>query len=131
MDNSDDSAPEGDDFRLVDQYDSLEDPELKSELLDALGITRANVDAQRRRREAARKTAKSAERTDESAAAAPTVGHDHPRSGGRSRLRAARRKALRGGSGSHPRNRSDLTRRVRSRRSRHIVVVLVLLFPRD
>ncbi|MFD6533282.1 hypothetical protein [Streptomyces sp. NPDC060184] len=127
MGNSDDSTPEGEDFHLADQYDSLDDPELKAEFLDAMGIPRAVVDAQRRRREGARKAAKSAEGTDGSTA----TDRHRPSSRGRSRLRAARRKALRGGAGTHPRNRSDASRRVRSRRSRPPVIVVVMIFPHD
>lgn len=41
------SPPDPDD--LFGQYDSFEDPELRSEFLEAMGITRAHINAQRSR----------------------------------------------------------------------------------
>ncbi|MER5614291.1 hypothetical protein [Streptomyces sp. NPDC002215] len=56
------SPESGDDFDIVDQYDSIEDPWLRSEFLDAIGTTGTTlprIDALRRRRDAARRAAKS------------------------------------------------------------------------
>ncbi|WP_406501469.1 hypothetical protein OHA04_25185 [Streptomyces sp. NBC_01590] len=52
------SPESGDDFDIVDQYDSIEAPWLRSEFLDAIGTTRPCIDALRRRRDAGRGAAK-------------------------------------------------------------------------
>ncbi|MFF5773677.1 hypothetical protein ACFY8V_25015 [Streptomyces californicus] len=46
--------PDPDDpFGLVEQYDSIEDPDLRSEFLDAVGTTRSYINALRFRRDKA------------------------------------------------------------------------------
>ncbi|MDX3502984.1 hypothetical protein PV689_13765 [Streptomyces sp. ATCC51928] len=45
--------PDDDPFRLVEQYDSIEDPYLQSEFLDAVGTTLSYINALRLRRDSA------------------------------------------------------------------------------
>nr|PPQ57703.1 hypothetical protein C5F59_14150 [Streptomyces sp. QL37] len=45
--------PDDDPFELVEQYDSIEDPYLRSEFLDAVGTTRSYINALRLRRDKA------------------------------------------------------------------------------
>ncbi|WP_406160599.1 hypothetical protein OG298_26560 [Streptomyces sp. NBC_01005] len=72
----------GDDFDIVDQYDSIEDPWLRSEFLDAIGTTRPCVDALRCRRDAERRAAKATPPQDEPATTPARAGE------GRRRTRA-------------------------------------------
>ncbi|MCC8478089.1 hypothetical protein C6W96_12055 [Streptomyces sp. CS149] len=51
--NIDPPDPDDDAFGLVEQYDSIEDPCLRSEFLDAAGTTRSHIDALRLRRDQA------------------------------------------------------------------------------
>lgn len=54
--DTDPPEPNDDPFELVEKYDSIEDPCLRSEFLDAVGTTRSYINALRLRRdEAARK----------------------------------------------------------------------------
>ncbi|MFJ3700865.1 MULTISPECIES: hypothetical protein [unclassified Streptomyces] len=67
-------SPEPDDapFGLVEQYDSIEDPYLRSEFLDAVGTTRSYINALRLRRDkAARKAAAQPEQDQAIAPEAP------------------------------------------------------------
>ncbi|MFG2213407.1 hypothetical protein ACGFN1_00765 [Streptomyces sp. NPDC048685] len=57
----------GEDFDIVDQYDSVEAPWLRSEFLDAIGTTRPHIDALRRGRDAERKATKATPPQDEPA----------------------------------------------------------------
>ncbi|MDT0494872.1 hypothetical protein ACIOD0_06005 [Kitasatospora albolonga] len=45
--------PDGGAFGLVEQYDSIEDPDLRSDFLDAIGTTRSYINALRLRRDSA------------------------------------------------------------------------------
>ncbi|MGW3582211.1 hypothetical protein ACWDM8_12855 [Streptomyces rubiginosohelvolus] len=51
--NIDPPDPDDDLFGLVEQYDSIEDPYLQSEFLDAVGTTRSYINALRLRRDQA------------------------------------------------------------------------------
>ncbi|MBK0376803.1 MULTISPECIES: hypothetical protein [unclassified Streptomyces] len=51
--NIDPPDPDDDPFGLVEQYDSIEDPDLRSEFLDAVGTTRSYINALRLRRDKA------------------------------------------------------------------------------
>lgn len=113
------SMPESDDdFKIVDQYDSIEDPWLRSEFLDAIGRTRPCIDALRRRRDAAREAARAAPARDEPA----TSAH-----GGESRRRAPRSRRRTRVVVTRPPNRGRVRRRYPRPRPRLIVVVIVEL----
>ncbi|MFD4942349.1 hypothetical protein ACFWNT_07365 [Streptomyces sp. NPDC058409] len=60
----------GDDFDIVDRYDSIEDPGLRSQFLDDMGTTRPYINGLRRRRDAERKATKAAPKPDESTTSA-------------------------------------------------------------
>ncbi|WP_330238910.1 hypothetical protein [Streptomyces sp. NBC_00525] len=90
-------------FGLVDQYDSFEDPWLRSEFLDAIGRTRPCIDALRARRDAAR--------TED------TPGPVPPR---------RRRPGSRRAAPTRPRNRTDLRYPYRRRLPRTVVLVIVI-----
>ncbi|WP_405662858.1 hypothetical protein OG379_14780 [Streptomyces sp. NBC_01166] len=101
-------------FRFVHQYDSFEDPQLRSDYLDEIGKTRPYINALRRRLDAARKAEKAAgERT-----AGPT-----PRGEPRRRSRSPRRPRV---VGTRPPNRGDITHAFRRRRARSFVLVIVI-----
>ncbi|WP_274030339.1 hypothetical protein [Streptomyces sp. MMBL 11-1] len=51
--NMDPPDPDDGTFGLVEQYDSIEDPSLRSEFLDAVGTTRSHINALRLRRDKA------------------------------------------------------------------------------
>ncbi|KQX28854.1 hypothetical protein ASD97_05555 [Streptomyces sp. Root63] len=53
--DTDPPEPNDGPFGLVEQYDSIEDPYLRSEFLDAVGTTRSYINALRLRRDKARK----------------------------------------------------------------------------
>lgn len=53
--DTDPPEPNDGPFGLVKQYDSIEDPYLRSEFLDAVGTTRSYINALRLRRDKARK----------------------------------------------------------------------------
>ncbi|OLO33125.1 hypothetical protein PZ61_0223230 [Streptomyces sp. MNU77] len=53
--DTDPPEPNDDPFGLVEQYDSIEDPYLRSDFLDEVGTTRSYIDALRLRRDKARK----------------------------------------------------------------------------
>ncbi|MEU5286012.1 hypothetical protein AB0G97_18635 [Streptomyces sp. NPDC020755] len=58
--DTDPPEPNDDPFELVEQYDSIEDPDLRSDFLVAVGTTRSYVNALRLRRDQARKASKPA-----------------------------------------------------------------------
>lgn len=99
-----------DDFDLVDQCDSIEDRELRSEFLDAAGRTRPFIDTLRRRRDAASNTP------------APD-GPASPAPRGESRRRAPRTRRRSRGVVTRPPNRGRVRRRYPRPR---IVFVLVV-----
>lgn len=106
-----------DEFHLVDQYDSLEDPWLRSEFLDAIGTTRPYIDALRARRDAARKAdGMTTEATTESPRRRPS----------RLRARSPRRPRV---VATRPSNRTDI--RYASRRLVPRTVVLVIVIRLD
>ncbi|TXS06919.1 hypothetical protein EAO73_03580 [Streptomyces sp. col6] len=100
-----------DEFRLVDQYDSIEDPWLKSEFLDAIGTTRPRIDALRARRDAARET---------DARPAP---ESPRRRSSRLRARSPRRPRV---MATRPPNRTDIRYAYRRRVPRTVVLVIVI-----
>ncbi|MFC8535423.1 hypothetical protein ACFUJY_15890 [Streptomyces sp. NPDC057249] len=100
-----------DEFRLVDQYDSIEDPWLRSEFLDAIGTTRPRIDALRARRDAAREA---------DARPAPKSPHRRP---SRLRARSPRRPRV---TSTRPSNRTDIRYISRRRAPRTVVLVIVI-----
>ncbi|MFI6723673.1 hypothetical protein [Streptomyces atratus] len=114
--------PDDDPFGLVEQYDFLDDPDLRSDFLDAMGTTRSYINALRLRRDAARKAAKAAHESDEA-----TPGPGGPRSDKESKRREPllpRRSRV---AVTRPPNKSGGTvRRRRRNRERPDVVVIIL-----
>ncbi|MFD7491449.1 hypothetical protein ACFV8T_03380 [Streptomyces sp. NPDC059832] len=103
-----------DDFDIADQYDSIEDPWLRSEFLDAIGKTRSFIDALRRSRDFAR--AKAAAARDEPAASAR---------GKEARRRAPRTRRRTRVAVTRPPNKGRVRRRCPRPRPR-VVLVIVL-----
>ncbi|MCX4726363.1 hypothetical protein OG760_12035 [Streptomyces sp. NBC_00963] len=111
-------------FDIVDQYDSIDDPGQKSDLLDTVGLTRPVINSLRRRRASARRTAEAAPTPPENNrpttpppdGAAPRSSRP-PRGPRRPRVTANTR----------PPNRSYALRRYRRTRPA-VVIVLILKF---
>ncbi|MEV0009452.1 hypothetical protein [Streptomyces sp. NPDC047973] len=103
-----------DEFRLVDQYDSLEDPWSQSEFLDANGTTRSRIEALRARRDAAREA--------DRASVGPCPGSPRPTEPQR-RGRSPRRPRV---VATRPPNRTDARYTTRRRASRTVVLVVVI-----
>ena len=100
-----------DEFRLVDQYDSFEDPWSQSEFLEGIGRTRLYIDALRARRDAAREA--NAEPTPKSSRRRPS----------RLRGRSPRRPRV---VTTRPSNRTDIRSAFRRRMPRTVVLVIVI-----
>ncbi|NEC01735.1 hypothetical protein [Streptomyces anulatus] len=75
--DTDPPEPNDDPFGLVEQYDSIEDPYLRSDFLDEVGTTRSYIDALRLRRDTARKAStpehSGPDRTDPEAPGSPNT----------------------------------------------------------
>ncbi|WUS97161.1 hypothetical protein OHA46_10950 [Streptomyces sp. NBC_00708] len=99
-----------DEYHLVDRFDSFEDPQEQSDFLDAIGRTRPYIDALRARREAVRRA--------EKAAAEPR--RVEPR---RRRSRSSRHPRV----VTRPPNRTDIRSAFRRRRSRNVLVVVLVI----
>ncbi|MDX3687246.1 MULTISPECIES: hypothetical protein [unclassified Streptomyces] len=121
------TSPEPDDaFGLVEQFDSIEDPYLRSEFLDAVGTTRSYINALRLRRDqAARKTSAPIEPDQEAATGTKTGRVDGegpqrrtPRPPVRTRVLATRPPRYAG---------SVRSKRRRNRRRPEIVVIIFKL----
>lgn len=111
--------PKGE-FHLVDEYDSLPDPQLRSDFLDAVGTTRPRIEHLRRLRDAdaARNAAKAAEESESNGSST----HERRR---QSRRRLRRTPRHSGVNVTRPPNRGDI-RRMAPRRRRRIVFVIVI-----
>ncbi|MFF3951700.1 hypothetical protein ACFYY1_00670 [Streptomyces sp. NPDC001890] len=112
------SPESGDDFDIVDQYDSIEDPWLRSEFLDAIGTTLPRIDALRRRRDAERGAAKSTPPQDEPTASARA---------GEARRRSPRTRRRTRAVVTRPPNRGQGRRRYPRTRPRVVLVVILEL----
>ncbi|MFD5134825.1 hypothetical protein ACFWMX_00930 [Streptomyces sp. NPDC058378] len=121
------TSPEPDDpFGLVEQFDSIEDPYLRSEFLDAVGTTRSYINALRLRRDQAARKASAPIEPDQEAAAEPKPGQvgeegpqrRTPRLPVRTRILATRPPRYAG---------SVRSRRRRNRRRPEIVVIIFKL----
>ncbi|WP_240799022.1 hypothetical protein [Streptomyces sp. A0958] len=106
-----------DEFVLVDQYDSFEDPWSRSGFLETIGRTRPYIDALRARRDAARE----AKRATAEHASESSRRNGEPRRG---RSRSPRRPRV---VGTHPSNRTDIRYASRRRRPRTVVLVIVVI----
>ncbi|MEV6260257.1 hypothetical protein AB0M42_05775 [Streptomyces sp. NPDC051784] len=102
-------------FRLVEQYDSFEDPWSRSEFLDAIGKTRQYIDALRARRDAARET-------DRVSSAEPTSELPLRGGPGRPRTRTPRRRAA----VRRPPNKTGIRYATRRRAARTVLLVIVI-----
>ncbi|WP_030740247.1 hypothetical protein [Streptomyces griseus] len=112
--NIDPPDPDEDPFGLVEQYDSIEDPDLRSEFLDAVGTTRSYINALRLRRDkAAARDASAPE-----ASGAPKNRGPRPRV---PRLRLRNR----GTTGRPPRYAGSVRSKYRRNRARQEFVVIV------
>ncbi|MFD3903573.1 hypothetical protein HXS80_23635 [Streptomyces sp. CB04723] len=112
--NIDPPDPDDDPFGLVEQYDSIEDPDLRSEFLDAVGTTRSYINALRLRRD------KAAARD----ASAPEASGEPRNRGPRRRLPRLRLRN-RGTTGRPPRYAGSVRSRNSRNRARPEFVVIV------
>ncbi|MFI9036038.1 hypothetical protein [Streptomyces sp. NPDC053726] len=117
----DENPPEPDDkqFGIVEQYDSLEDPALRSDFLDAMGTTRSYINALRLRRDAARKAAKADPGPDCAVSSPAPRGDEEPE---RREPRMPRRSR---GIVTRPPNNTGGVRRRRRNRERPVVVIII------
>ena len=115
---STDAADSDPEFHLVAQYDSIDDPELTSEFLDARGLTRPYINALRRRIEARRRAAA------DTSAPNTSVSRAHHSRSSRRGSRSARRPQV---ATSRPPNRDSSRRRVRSTPPSIVIVIIFRL----
>ncbi|WEH33585.1 hypothetical protein PZB75_09480 [Streptomyces sp. AM 4-1-1] len=105
---------------IVAQYDSNEDPHLRSEFLEAVGMTRTQVEYLRLRRDAEERASKSPMTSDD---APPRSPGEAPGPRGRGPRRAPRRSRV---ADSRPPNRDAMNRR-RARGTTWSIVIVIEL----